>query len=185
MSPKPENEKIKNTKRMADIEASLIEKTKLVETYLGQLRFARADLENLQKHMQKRIREAVTAEKAKLIMQILTVAEEVDLMLDHVKKAKNSSPLEGLEMISKKLWKMISCEGLCVIEAIGKPFNPHMHEAVVEVETCDCPEGMVVAEVRKGYLLNGEVFKPSLVNVSCSPSSVKVKKLSNEKVNEK
>jgi molecular chaperone GrpE (heat shock protein) len=39
---------------------------------------------------------------------------------------------------------------------------------------------MVVQEVRKGYLLNGEVFRPSLVNVSCSPSSVKV-----EKVNEK
>ena len=175
MSPKPENGKTTYTKRMADIEASLAEKTKLVETYISQLRFARADLENLQKHMQKRIREGVTTEKAKLIMQILTVAEEVDLTLDHAKKAKNSDPLEGLEMISKKLWKMISCEGLCVIEAIGKPFDPHRHEAVVEIETSNCPEGMVVQEVRKGYLLNGEVFRPSLVNVSCSPSSVKVK----------
>jgi len=180
MSPKPENEKTICTKRMADIEAPLTEKTKLVETYLSQLRFARADLENLQKHMQKRIKEGVTTEKAKLIMQILTVAEEVDLTLDHAKKAKNSSPIEGLEMISKKLWKMISCEGLCPIEAIGKPFNPHRHEAVLEIETCDCPEGMVVQEVRKGYLLNGEVFRPSLVNVSCTPSSVEVKKV-NEK----
>ena len=165
---------------MVDIEASLTEKTKLVETYLSQLRFARADLENLQKHVQRRIKEGVTTEKAKLIMQILTVAEEVDLTLDHAKKAKNSSSIDGLEMISKKLWKMISCEGLCPIEAIGKPFNPNRHEAVLEIETCDCPEGIVVQEVRKGYLLNGEVFRPSLVNVSCSPSSVEVKKV-NEK----
>jgi len=180
MSPKPENEKTTCTNSIADTETSLTEKTKLVETYLSQLRFARADLENLQKHMQKRIEEGVTTEKAKLIMQILTVAEEVDLALDHAKKAQNSSPIDGLEMISKKLWKIISCEGLCSIEAIGKPFNPHRHEAVLEIETGDCPEGMVVQEVRKGYLLNGEVFRPSLVNVSCSPSSVKV-----EKVNEK
>jgi molecular chaperone GrpE (heat shock protein) len=80
---------------MADIEISLKEKTKLAETYLCQLRFARADLENLQKHMQRRIKEGVTTEKAKLIMQILTVAEEVDLALDEAKKAKNSSLLEG------------------------------------------------------------------------------------------
>jgi molecular chaperone GrpE len=180
MSPKPENEKTTCTNSIADTETSLTEKTKLVETYLSQLRFARADLENLQKHMQKRIEEGVTTEKAKLIMQILTVAEEVDLALDHAKKAQNSSPIDGLEMIRKKLWKIISCEGLCSIEAIGKPFNPHRHEAVLEIETGDCPEGMVVQEVRKGYLLNGEVFRPSLVNVSCSPSSVKV-----EKVNEK
>ena len=116
---------------MADIEISLTEKTKLAETYLSQLRFARADLENLQ---------------------------------------------EGIEMISKKLWKMITCEGLCPIEALTKPFDPHKHEAVLEIETCECPEGMVVQEIRKGYLLNGEVFRPSLVNVSCSPSSVKIKK---------
>jgi len=180
MSLKPENEKTTYTKRVAAIEVALTEKTKLAETYLGQLRFARADLENLQKHMQKRIKEEVTTEKAKLITQILTVAEEVDLTLDHAKKEKNSSPIEGLEMISKKLWKIISCEGLCPIEAIGKPFNPHRHEAVLEIETGDCPEGMVVQEVKKGYLLNGEVFRPSLVNVSCSPSSVKVKKV-NEK----
>jgi molecular chaperone GrpE len=180
MSPKPENEKTTCTNSIADTETSLTEKTKLVETYLSQLRFARADLENLQKHMQKRIEEGVTTEKAKLIMQILTVAEEVDLALDHAKKAQNSSPIDGLEMIRKKLWKIISCEGLCSIEAIGKPFNPHRHEAVLEIETGDCPEGMVVQEVRKGYLLNGEVFRPSLVNVSCRPSSVKVKKV-NEK----
>jgi molecular chaperone GrpE len=180
MPPKPENEKTTCTNKTADIETSLTEKTKLVDAYLSQLRFARADLENLQKHMQKRIEEGVTTEKAKILKQILTVAEEVDLTLEHAKKAQNSSPIEGLEMISKKLWKIISCEGLCPIEAIGKPFNPHRHEAVLEIETCDCPEGMVVQEVRKGYLLNGEVFRPSLVNVSCLPSSIKVKKV-NEK----
>ena len=167
-------------KKIADLKASLEEKTKLEETYLNQLRYARADLENLQKHIQKRIDEGVTREKAKLIIRILTVAEEVDLTLDEVKKAKNSSLLEGVEMVRRKLWKVLSCEGLCPIEAIGKPFDPHIHESVQEIETCDYPAGMVVQEVRKGYVLNGKVLRPSLVKVACSPDSVKV-----EKVNER
>jgi len=186
MSPESDNKEIdggkeaKCTKKVADLKSSLEKKTKLEETYLNQLRYARADLENLQKHIQKRIDEGVTREKAKLIMQILTVAEEVDLTLDEAKKAKNSSLLEGMEMVRKKLWKVLSCEGLSPIEAIGKPFDPHMHESVQEIATCDYPVGMVVQEVRKGYVLNGKVLRPSLAKVACSPDSVKV-----EKVNER
>ena len=163
--------------KVAELEASLEEKTKLEETYLNQLRYARADLENLQKHIQKYINEGVTRERAKLIMQILPVVEDVDLTLAEAKKARNSNLLEGIEMIRKKLWKVLNCEELCSIEAIGKPFDPHIHEALQEIETCDYPEGIVVQEIRKGYLLNGKVLRPSLVKVSCSPASVKVEKV--------
>jgi molecular chaperone GrpE len=81
---------------------------------------------------------------------------------------KNPILLEGMKMIRKKLWKVISNEGLCPIEAIGKAFDPNVHEAVQEVETCDYPEGMIVEEIKKGYLLNGKVFRPCLVKVACS-----------------
>jgi molecular chaperone GrpE len=183
MFPKPDNKDVEGEneancmKTVAELETSLKEKTKLEETYLNQLRYARADIENLQKHIQSRIEEGVTREKAKLIMQLLTIAEEVDLTLDKVEKAKNSSLLEGVEMVRKKLWKVLSCEGVCPIEAMGKPFDPHMHEALQELETCDYPEGIVVQEIRKGYLLNGKVFRPSLVKVSCAPASVKVERV--------
>ena len=155
-------------RKVVKLEASLKEKTKLEETYLNQLKYARADLENLQKHVQRCVDEGVTREKAKLILQILTVAEEADIVLNEAKKAKNPILLEGMEMIRKKLWKVISCEGLYPIEAIGKPFDPNVHEAVQEVETCDYPEGMIVEEIKKGYLLNGKVFRPCLVKVACS-----------------
>jgi len=155
-------------KKVAKLEASLKEKSKLEETYLNQLKYAKADLENLQKHVQRCVDEGVTREKEKIIQQILTVAEEVDIVLNEAKKTKNSILLEGMEMIRKKLWKVISCEGLCPIEAIGKPFDPNVHEAVQEVETCDYPEGIIVEEIQKGYILNGKVFRPCLVKVACS-----------------
>jgi len=174
MSSKNDNNEInvgieaKCKRKVAKLEASLKEKTKREETYLNQLKYARADLENLQKHVQRCIDEGVTREKAKLILQILTVAEEADIVLNEAKKAKNPIRIEGMEMIRKKLWKVISYEGLCPIEAIGKPFDPNVHEAVQEVETCDYPEGMIVEEIKKGYLLNGKVFRPCLVKVACS-----------------
>ena len=165
----------KYKRKVANLEASLEEKSKLEETYLNQLKYARADLENLQKHVQRCVDEGVTREKVKLIQQILTVAEDVDIVLNEAKKAKNSILLEGMEMISKKLWKVISCEGLCPIEAIGKTFDPNVHEAMQEIETCDYPEGMVLEEIKKGYLLNGKVFRPCLVKVACSSRPFNVK----------
>ena len=158
----------KYKQKVAKLEASLKEKTQLEETYLSQLKYAQADLENLQKHVQKRVTESVTREKMKLITQILTIAEEADIVLNEAMKGKNSILLEGIEMVNKKLWKIITCEGLCPITAIGKPFDPNVHEAIQEIETCDYPEGMVIEEIKKGYLLNGKVFRPCLVKVTCS-----------------
>jgi molecular chaperone GrpE len=175
-SPNPDNKEAR-TNKVAELEASLEEKTKLEETYLNQLKYARADLENLQKHMQSRIDEGVAREKERMIIQMLPVAEEVDLALEEAKKTRDL--LEGMEMVTKKLWKALSCEGLCPIEAVGKSFDPHMHEAVQKVGTSDYPDGTVVQEVRKGYLLNGKVLRPSLVKVACSRNS-EVKKV-NEK----
>ena len=158
----------KHKGKVTELEASLNENTKLQEKYLNQLKYARADLENLQKNVQKYVDEGVTKEKLKLVQQILTIAEEADIVLNEAKKTKNSILVEGMEMIRKKLWKVISCEGLCPIEAMGKPFDPNVHEAIQQVETCDYPEGMIVEEIKKGYLLNGKVFRPCLVKVACS-----------------
>ena len=162
--------------KVTKLEAALKEKTKLEETYRNQLKYARADLENIQKNVQKRIDEGVSREKENLIQQILTITEEFDIVLNEARKTNNSTLLEGMEMIQKKLWKVVTCEGLCPIDAIGKPFDPNLHEAIQEVETCDYPEGTVLEEIKKGYLLNGKVFKPCLVIVTCSSDSNKAKK---------
>jgi molecular chaperone GrpE len=186
MSPKPDKKEANGekgdncAKKVAELEASLKEKIKLEETYLNQLKYARADLENLQKHMQRRVDEGVAMEKEKLILQLVPVAEELDLALEETKKDRNGSLLEGTQMVTKKLWKVLNCEGLCPIDAVGKPFDPHIHEAVQEVETCNQPEGTVIEEVRKGYLLNDKVLRPSMVKVACNPRPVKA-----QKVNEK
>src|SRR5208283_4223713 len=96
-SSNPDNKEAR-TNKVAELEASLEEKTKLEETYLNQLKYARADLENLQKHMQSRIDEGVAREKERMIMQLLPVAEEVDLALEEAKKTRDPILLEGLTL---------------------------------------------------------------------------------------
>jgi molecular chaperone GrpE len=66
---------------------------------------------------------------------------------------------------------VLTNEGICPIESVGKPFDPHLHEAVLEIETSDHPEGTVIEEVRKGYLFRGNLLKPSMVKVSSIPGS--------------
>jgi molecular chaperone GrpE len=158
-------------RKFSELEASLKRMSKLEERYIKQLKYARADLENLQKNTQRRIEEAVTKEKERLIMQIIVVAEEIDLAVEEARKLSNSNILTAIEMVRRKLWNVLTNEGLCPIESVGKPFDPHLHEAVLEIETSDHPEGTVIEEVKKGYLFRGNLLKPSMVKVATIPDS--------------
>jgi molecular chaperone GrpE len=157
-------------RKVTELEASLKGKTQLEETYLKQLKYARADLENLQKNTERRIDEGVTKEKERLIMQILLIVEELDLAVEQARKVANINILEAIEMVNRKLWNVLRNEGLCPIESVGKPFDPHLHEAVLEIETLDHPEGTIIEEVSTGYLIKEKLLKPSMVKVATSPS---------------
>ena len=94
-------------RKVAELEASLKRMSKLEDTYLNQLKYARADLENLQKNTERRIDDAVTKEKKRLIMQILLVAEEIDLAVEEARKMANTNILEAIEMVKRKLWNVL------------------------------------------------------------------------------
>ncbi len=75
----------------------------------------------------------------------------------------------GLRMLQKQLTEVLQSEGLEEIAAVGKPLDPELHEVVSYVETDEKPENIVVEEIRRGYILNGKVIRPSLVVVSKIP----------------
>ncbi len=175
MSPKPRKKKADEEKgllkRVAELEAALQEERRKAETYLNQLKYARADIENLQKQMQRRIDEAVERGNQRILMRLLPIVEDLDLAIDAARRTGNDAVLEGVEMVRRKLEKMLDSEGVSPIEAVGSAFDPHLHEAVLEVETRDHPDGTVVEEVRKGYLFKGRLLRASMVKVARNPSS--------------
>jgi molecular chaperone GrpE len=173
MSPRKSKAKILE-KKISELENRLEDERKTSEKYLSQLKYARADIENLQKRTQRRIDEAQEKTKGRIVMQLLTILDELDLALFAVKNSK-ADIMEGVEMVRGKLWKLLDAEGLSPIDAYGQPFDPNLHEAVLEVETDEVENGCVVEEFRKGYKFKGRVLRASMVKVAKNSGSDDVK----------
>ena len=179
MSPRKSKAKIIE-ERISKLENSLADERKTSEKYLSQLKYTRADLENLQKRTLRRIGEAQEKTKGRIVMQLLTILDELDLAIS---EAENSEVdiVEGVGMVRGKLWKLLDAEGLAPIEAYGLPFDPNLHEAVLEMETDEVEDGYVAEEFRKGYTFKGRVLRASMVKVAKNSCSNDVKE---EKENE-
>ncbi len=161
--PKPKPKRQKAEERIAELEQQLTDQGKQLETITNQLKYAKADLDNLQKQTQRRIEEACDRNNARLLSQLITIADELKLVAVQTKNEADS-------MIHVKLLKILETEGVKPIEAQGKPFDPYKHEAILEVETEECPPGTVVEEIRSGYTYKDKVLRAAMVKVSRAPS---------------
>ncbi len=74
--------------------------------------------------------------------------------------------LQGMEMVYRQLEEAIKKEGVEVIESVGQTFDPHLHQAVMQVENPSFEPNTVVEEFQKGYKLKDRVIRPSMVKVN-------------------
>ena len=74
-------------------------------------------------------------------------------------------------MIQQQLKNILTEAGLEEVNANGQPFDPSVHEAVMQMETPDAPEGQVVQQIRKGYKLHNQLLRPAAVVVAKKPSA--------------
>ncbi len=162
-SPKPKPKRQKAEERIEELEQQLTEQGKQLETITNQLKYAKADLDNLQKQTQRRIDEACDRNNARLLGQLLTIADELKIVATQTKN-------EADAMIHGKLLKILEAEGVKPIEALGKPFDPYRHEAILEVETNECPPGTVAEEIRSGYSYKDKVLRTAMVKVARAPT---------------
>lgn len=137
------------------------------EEYLNRMKYLQAEFENYLKRMEKERAWLMKKGKEELIVRLVPILDDLERALDAGRRdGSNKSLVEGLEMVFRNLKEVMGSEGLSEIDALGKPFDPSLHEAVSKCETSDYPENTVVRELRRGYLLNGRVIRPSLVEVS-------------------
>jgi molecular chaperone GrpE len=106
-----------------------------------------------------------------LLSKLLTIVDDFDRAIAQMPSELRQIPwAEGIAAIDRKLRQLLDSEGLTPIEAQGRPFDPHQHEAVVQEETTKVPEGTVTAEFQRGYRLRDRVLRPALVAVAKSPT---------------
>ena len=153
--------------KMKRLEEELSREHEKVSEYLTRLKYLQADFENYRKRMNKEIQNIAQTSKEDLILKLLTIIDELELALQSGRKTENKEALlQGVSIVLEKLKKALEDEGLDTIEAVGTPFDPKKHEAVLEIKTDDYPEETVVEEIRKGYMLRSKVIRPSIVKVA-------------------
>ena len=153
--------------RKSEIEKALTEEQEKSKDYLNRLMYLQADFENYKKRVDKEIRDEIQRSSQRLITNLLGVVDELEIAIESGKKTENKEALmEGVEMVLKKLYATLGQEGLTKIEAVGKPFDPNKHEVILKVPTSSHSEGTVIEEVRKGFMLQDKVIRPSMVKIA-------------------
>lgn len=151
------------------------------EAYLTQLRYLKADIENIQRRNKKEIAEIIEFANERLILRILTQVDDLERAVESSEKAEKTVLINGLKLIVTELKRTLAEEGLQEIPAEGEPFDPSKHEATSIVHTDEYPDQTVVEEMRKGYILKGRVLRPSIVKVAKRSPEKLEKKLNTSK----
>jgi molecular chaperone GrpE len=150
-----------------------IEKTRAqAAEYLDGWQRARAELANYRKRVEKDQVEFGKVANSLLITRLLPV-------LDDFQRAFQTLPpnlrgltwIDGIALIERKLSAILEAEGLTPIEAVGQPFDPTQHEAVMSEESTEHEDGIVIAEFQKGYKLHDRVLRPAMVKVARNAKS--------------
>lgn len=132
---------------------------------------AYADFQNFRRRTEAERAEMAAFAASALLKKILEVVDDFDLALANVPtEARDSKWGDGIAIIQRKLLRLLESEQVTPIEALGQPFDPNLHEAVVVDDGASEPHH-VVAELRRGYKLRDRVLRATLVRVG-NPSAV-------------
>jgi len=138
-----------------------------VEKLEDQLLRAKADFQNLQKRAAADRLDAIRYANADLMRSFVKVLDDFDRALAAGKESKEPNPLlEGVRLVRENFVKAMAESGLETIDALHQPFDPSIHEALMQLPTSEYPPGTVVEQHAKGYRLHGRVVRPAKVIVS-------------------
>ena len=138
------------------------ELVQLKDKYLRTL----AEYENFRKRSEKEKAQMFELGAKSIIEQLLPVVDNFERALEHIpEEEKENSFVKGVEGIYKQIQKMFSDCDIQAIEAVGKKFDPALHNAVMTEEEGDAEEDTVTADLQKGYTYRGNVVRHSMVKV--------------------
>ncbi len=142
------------------------------DQWLDKYRRSVADFSNYRKR-QDRAREQETSRiTMSVLRRLLPIVDDFDRALkDGSSESAESCWKEGILLIRRKLRSLLQDYQVVPMEALGKPFDPKHHSALIRGESDEYPEGTVMEELQRGYLVAGQVLRPALVGVSTGPKT--------------
>ena len=131
-----------------------------------------ADFQNVQKRTDREKQEFVKYANEELIVEFLDVLDNLErtVQVAQSKHDEHKEFLKGVEMVMAQIYEMLARNNVRPIEAKGKPFDPHFHEILLQEETSDHDEGIVMEEFQKGYVYGDKVIRTVKVKIAKAKS---------------
>jgi molecular chaperone GrpE len=135
-----------------------------------------ADFDNYRKRTEKERAEDWKRSTARVIEGLIPTIDGFEQALAAHRETEYENYRKGFELIYKQLLDNLAKLGAERMDPIGKPFDPHLHQAVDRAETADHEDGTILQVFQPGYLFHGRVLRPAMVRVAVNarPASKKI-----------
>ena len=136
-------------------------------TALSQYSRLQADFDNFRRRTKDKEAKMEDDVKAKVLKSFLPVVDNFEMALVHVQKSGVSDTyVKGMELLLKQFITFLKDADVVEMEAQGKPFDPHFHEAVMQITSDEWDDDTVSMVMKKGYMYKDQVLRPASVQVS-------------------
>jgi len=154
--------------RLREMEDRLAAKQKEFDETHDKLLRVSADFENYRKRTAREMDDFRKYAVQSLLKEMLSAVDHIELAIQAAacNCAEDKHLTEGLNLTLKELLRIFEKFNVMPIEAVGRPFNPEFHEAILREESGEFPENTVLREMQKGYMIGNRLLRPALVVVA-------------------
>jgi len=137
------------------------------DEYLAGWQRSRADFINYKKEEIERFKGIIDIANEEMVLKILPLLDNMELAEKHLSiDLKNNEYVKGFLQIKTQFLDLMKNQGVEPIDAIGKKFDPIIHEVIEEIEVKDKEPRTIIEEIQKGYLINQRLLRPVKVKIS-------------------
>ena len=154
----------------AKADAEMAKLTADLEALRQSMLRSQADFANYRKRIEKERFEDANRATARVIEGLIPVIDGFEHALAAHREAEYENHRKGFELIYKQLLGNLTRLGVERIDPLGKPFDPHLHEAMDRTETTEHADGLILQTFQPGYVFHGRVLRPAMVRVAVHPS---------------
>jgi len=157
---------------MRRLREALEAKSREAEEHRDRYLRAAAEFDNARKRAARERDEYTRYANESLLRELLPVLDNFERALQAARGEPAAAAVtSGVELIQRELLRLLEKFGVTSFTSVGQPFDPERHEAIARVPAQGRPDGTVVDETARGYLLNGRVLRPAMVTVASSPDA--------------
>jgi molecular chaperone GrpE len=142
------------------------------DEYLGLLKTARADYENAHQRNRREREQEKKYAAGPLAKDLLLAFDNLERALATAKETKESGPLaQGVALVHSQLLDALKRHGITQMEVLGQPFDPHLHQGVMQQPSAEHPPGTILQVFEHGFMIHDRVLRPASVVIATAPST--------------